>query len=132
LVAVALGERAADLVIRGGRLVNVYTGEILFADVAVGGDRIAAVGDVERCLGPETTVVKAHGRYLVPGFIETHIHVGATSLTMTELARLLVPLGTAVLVTDFTEAGKMRGKDAMRFFLDEAARTPLSVYFSPF
>src|SRR5690606_768707 len=67
-----------------------------------------------------------------PGFIDTHIHVGATSLPMTELARFLVPLGTQVLVTDFTEAGKMRGKAAMRFFLDEAAATPLKVYFSPF
>lgn len=132
LVAVALGERPADLVITGGRLVNVYSGEIYFADVAICGERIAAVGDVKRCLGPKTVVVEAGGRYLVPGFIETHIHVGATSLTMTELARLLVPLGTAVLVTDFTEAGKMRGKSAMRFFLDEAARTPLAVYFSPF
>ncbi len=132
LVAVALGELHADLVVTGGRLVNVYSGEIYFADVAIHGERIAAVGDIERCVGPETVVVEAKGRYLVPGLIETHIHVGATSLTMTELARLLVPLGTAALVTDFTEAGKMRGKNAMRFFLDEAARTPLKAYFSPF
>ena len=132
LVAVALGELPADLVITGGRLVNVYSGEIYFADVAIKGERIAAVGDVERCTGPATVIIEARGRYLVPGFIETHIHVGATSLTMTELARLLVPLGTAALVTDFTEAGKMRGKNAMRFFLDEAARTPLNVFFSPF
>lgn len=132
LVAVALGERAADLVICGGRLVNVYTGEVYAADVAILGERIAAVGDVERCVGAGTQVVEAAGRYLVPGFIETHIHVGATSLTMTELARLLVPFGTAALVTDFTEAGKMRGKQALRFFLDEANRTPLKAYLSPF
>src|SRR5690606_39803391 len=98
LVAVALGELPADLVITGGRLVNVYSGEIYFADVAIKGERIAAVGDVERCTGPATVIIEARGRYLVPGFIETHIHVGATSLTMTELARLLVPLGTAALV----------------------------------
>ncbi|MCC6309743.1 MAG: adenine deaminase [Trueperaceae bacterium] len=132
LVAVALGERPADAVIRGGRLVNVYTGEVHPADVAILGDRIAAVGEVGRCLGQDTRVIEADGRYLVPGFIETHIHVGATSLTLTELARLLVPFGTAALVTDFTEAGKMRGKRAMRFFLDEANRTPLKAYFSPF
>jgi len=132
LVAVALGERPAELLIRGGLLVNVYTGEVYPADVAILGERIAAVGDVDRCAGPDTRVVEAKGRYLVPGFIETHIHVGATSLTMTELARLLVPFGTAALVTDFTEAGKMRGKRALRFFLDEAARTPLKAYLSPF
>lgn len=132
LVAVALGERPAGLVIRGGKLVNVYSGEIYRADVAILGERIAAVGDVERCVGPATEVVDAEGRYLVPGFIETHFHVGATSLGSTELARLLVPFGTAAIVTDFTEATKLRGSAAARFFLDEANRTPLKVYFSPF
>jgi adenine deaminase len=132
LVAVALGEAPADLVIKGGQLVDVYTGAVYRADVAIKGDRIAAVGDVDRCVGPDTEAVDAAGRYLAPGFIDTHIHVGASSLTMTELARFLVPKGTQVLVTDFTEAGKMRGKAAMRFFLDESARTPLKVYFSPF
>lgn len=132
LVRVALGELPADLVIDDGVLVNVYTGEIEPAGVAILGDRIAAVGDVSRCVGSGTNHVDARGSYLVPGFIETHIHVGATSLPMTELARLLVPRGTAAIVTDFTEAGKMQGKAAMRFFLDEAARTPLTAYFSPF
>ncbi len=132
LVAVALGERPASLVIRGGTLVNVYSGEIYQADVAVHGDRIAAVGEVERCVGEGTSVLDASGKYLVPGFIETHVHVGATSLGSTELARLLVPFGTAAIVTDFTEATKLRGIKAARFFLDEANRTPLKVYFSPF
>jgi len=132
LVAVALGERPAGLIIRGGTLVNVYSGEIYEADVAVDGDRIAAVGDVERCLGEGTEVVDATGKYLVPGFIETHVHVGASSLGSTELARLLVPYGTAAIVTDFTEATKLHGVSAARFFLDEANRTPLKVYFSPF
>lgn len=132
LVAVALGEQPASLVIQGGTLVNVYSGEIYKADVAVHGDRIAAVGDVERCMGDGTEVLDASGKYLVPGFIETHVHVGASSLGSTELARLLVPFGTAAIVTDFTEATKLNGVKATRFFLDEANRTPLKVYFSPF
>ena len=132
LVAVALGERPAGLVIRGGRLVNVYSGEIYFADVAIAGDRIAAVGDVDRCVGEGTKVVEAAGRYLVPGFIEGHIHVGATSLAVTELARLLVPYGPAAIVTDFNEATKVQGPQVARYYLDEAKRTPLSVYYSPF
>lgn len=132
LVEVALGERPASAIIRGGHLVNVYSGEIYRADVAVEGDRIAAVGDVSRCAGPDTRFIDAEGSYLVPGFIETHIHVGATSLASTELARLLVPYGTAAIVTDFTEATKLHGVSAARFFLDEASRTPLKVYFSPF
>ncbi|MBX3139128.1 MAG: adenine deaminase [Trueperaceae bacterium] len=132
LVAVALGEKPAGLVIRGGRLVNVYSGEIYSADVAVLGDRIAAVGDVDRCVGEGTRVVEAGGRYLVPGFIEGHIHVGATSLAVTEMARLLVPYGTAAIVTDFNEATKVQGPQVARYYLDEAKRTPMTVYYSPF
>jgi adenine deaminase len=132
LVAVALGERPAGLVIRGGRLVNVYSGEIYAADVAIHGDRIAAVGDVERSVGEGTTVVDASGRYLVPGFIEGHFHVGATSLGPTELARLLVPFGTAAIVTDFNEATRVQGPQVARFYLDELKATPMRAYYSPF
>jgi adenine deaminase len=133
LVAVALGEQPAGLVVTGARLVNVYSKEIYQADVAISGDRIAAVGNVERCIGEATEVVDASGRYLVPGFIETHVHVGATSLAPTEMARLLVPFGTAAIVTDFTEATKVSAQiDPVLFYLDEAAKTPLTVYLSPF
>ncbi len=137
LVAVALGEKPAGLVIRGGSLVNVYSGEIYAADVAIEGDRIAAVAvagdpDSERWVGEATTVVDAKGRYLVPGFIEGHIHVGATSLAVTEMARLLVPYGTAAIVTDFNEATKVQGPQVARYYLDEAKRTPMTVYYSPF
>jgi adenine deaminase len=133
LVAVALGERPAGLVVKGARLVNVYSKEIYQADVAIAGDRIAAVGDVDRCIGEGTQVVDASGRYLLPGFIETHVHVGASSLAPTELARLLVPFGTAAIVTDFTEATKVSASiDPVFFYLDEAAATPLTIYLSPF
>ena len=137
LVAVALGEQPAGLVIRGGRLVNVYSGEIYFADVAIKGGRIAAVSqagaaDNERWVGEDTAVVDVGGRYLVPGFIEGHIHVGATSLAVTEMARLLVPYGTAAIVTDFNEATKVQGPQVARYYLDEAKHTPMTVYYSPF
>jgi adenine deaminase len=132
LIAVTLGERPADLVITGGQYVNVFSGEIYAANIAVSGTKIAAVGDVDYCIGDKTKYVEASGRYLVPGLIETHIHVGATSLVMTEFARLVVPFGTAVIITDFTEAGKMRGLEGIRFFLEESLDTPLKVYLSPF
>lgn len=132
LVSVALGERPADLLIRGGQLLDVHTGEIYPAGVAVAGSRIAAVGDVERCAGPRTVEVDAGGRYLVPGLVDSHVHIGASALVMTELARLLVPFGTAAIVTDFYEPATMMGAPAMRLLLDEAAGTPLTVYFSPF
>ncbi|MGH3255332.1 MAG: adenine deaminase C-terminal domain-containing protein [Streptosporangiaceae bacterium] len=132
LAAVALGEHPADLVVQGGQLVDVFTGEIYPADVAVAGSRIAMVGDASACVGPATEVVEAKGRYLAPGFIDSHFHVGASALVPAQLATLMVPHGTAAIVTDFYEPGHMAGTPAIRLLLDEAARSPLKVYLSPF
>lgn len=68
LLSVAKGETPADLVIRNGKVVNVYSGEIYDGGVAICGDTIAAVGDVEYCIGEGTRVVDAEGKYLTPGF----------------------------------------------------------------
>lgn len=74
LVAVARGEAAADRYVRGGLLLNVYTGEIHPANVAIQGERIAYVGLREDTVGPRTEVIDAAGRALVPGYIEPHAH----------------------------------------------------------
>lgn len=132
LVAVALGEQSAGLVVTNGKLVNVWSGEIYPAGIAVSEKRIAAIGDVDYCIGPDTKVVDANGRYLVPGFIECHMHFGDTCLSMTQFARLVVPFGTAGIAIDFSEAGRFKGVEAMRVFLDEMNQTPLRPYFSPF
>lgn len=132
LAGVALGQVPADVVIRGGRLVNVHTAEVYEADVAIKGTRIAAIGTAESFTGPETEIIDASGEYLCPGFIETHMHVGSAQLSMTELARLLLSKGTVAIATDFHESGIVGGVQAMRFFADEMARTPLRLLFTPF
>lgn len=133
LARVAMGQEAADVVIRGGQVVNVYTGEVYAADVAIKGQRIASVGELPAAaIGPETEVIEANGDYLVPGFIDTHIHVGGSQLSMTELARAIVPRGTAALMTDFYESGMIAGVRGMRFLADEMAKTPLRLLFTPF
>ena len=68
------GKLPAHKIIRGGQLVNVMSSEIYPADVAVYGDMIAAVGDVSAYVGPDTEIIEAEGRYLVPGLIDGHIH----------------------------------------------------------
>src|SRR5438876_4472933 len=73
LIDVARGARPADLVIRGGTLLNVYTGELYPANVAVKGERIGYVGAREDTIGPRTTVLDARGRILVPGYIDPHV-----------------------------------------------------------
>src|SRR5689334_18509360 len=85
LVDVAMGRTPAELVIRGGQWVNVYTREVIpDTDVAVIAGRIAYCGpDASYCIGPHTQIIEAKGRYLVPGLLDAHMHVESSMLTVT-------------------------------------------------
>lgn len=129
LLDVAFGRRPADTVVTGGRLVNVLTGEVYAADVAVRGERIAAVGDVSAVHGPSTETIDAGGGYLVPGLIDGHIHVECSKLSMTMFADLVVAFGTTSIVSGLDQIYVVAGLPGVRAFLDEAARTPLRVFW---
>ena len=94
LLSVAKGETPADLVIRNGKVVNVYSGEIYDGGVAICGDTIAAVGDVEYCIGEGTRVVDAEGKYLTPGFLDGHIHPESSSLAIRPFAEAVLAPST--------------------------------------
>ncbi len=96
LTAVARGETPADLYLRGGVLLNVYTGEVYPANVAVKGERIAYVGGSEAMVGARTPVLDFHGRILTPGYIDPHVHP-ANLVTPSALARHVLPLGTTTV-----------------------------------
>jgi adenine deaminase len=125
----ALGKEKADLVIKNGRLVNVYSGEIYQADIASKGRRIAFVGDVSHTMGPKTRVLDVGGRYLLPGFVDTHHHQGGSQLTMTRWAEALLANGTTSIASDLYELGSVAGKEGIRFALDEANAMGLNVLF---
>src|SRR5213080_3113970 len=87
LTAVCMGREPADLVVTGGRLVNVHTREVLDGvDVAVRHGRVAMFGDCSHTRGPDTRVVDAGGSYLVPGLIDTHLHVESVMVTVRRFA----------------------------------------------
>ena len=129
---VAAGERPADLVLSGGRVVEVFTGRILPLDVALAGPRIAAVGDVSHCVDGSTEVLDCSGLYVLPGFVETHLHVGGSQLGVEGLAEVLVPLGTVALGTCFYEPATIAGAGAVEELLSRACGTGLDVLLSPF
>jgi len=129
---VAAGRRSADRVLRGGRVLNVHTGHISRADVAICGKRIAAVGEVSRTIGADTEIIDCDGLYLLPGFIDSHIHLGGSQLTVQRLAEVLVPHGTIALCTDFYELGTIGGIGAVLNELDAARGTGLDILLSPF
>lgn len=129
---VAAGARPASLVLRGGRIVDVYGRRIAAGDVALAGERIAAVGDVAHAIGEGTEVLDCDGLFVLPGFVEPHLHVGSSQLTVERLAEVLVPRGTIAYSTCFYEPAVIGGAEAVHALLDRSTGTGLDVLLSPF
>lgn len=123
-LAVARGDEPADLVIRGGRVFSSFTREWLDTGVAVVDGTVAGLGDYE---GRET--LDASGRYLVPGFVDAHLHIESSKLLVDEFARLVLPLGTTAVVADPHEIANVLGTDGVHWLLDASADLPLEIYF---
>ena len=127
LLRVAVGERPADLIVRGGVLANVFTGELLDGwGVAVAGSRIAAVGpDADSCIGPSTTVIEAGGQVIAPGFVDGHTHLDF----LHRLDRYLesaIPTGLTAFVTETPVLCAAGGFPAVEAFLAHLARLPVT------
>src|SRR3989442_1166872 len=128
LTDVARGARPADVVIRGGTLLNVYTGELYPAHVAVKGERIAYVGGREDMVGARTTVLDATGRILVPGYIDPHVHPAHVT-TPSALARFVLPRGTTSVFADTLQFMELGGVRAFLRVADALAGAPLKFYW---
>jgi adenine deaminase len=123
-LAVARGDEPADVVVRGGRVLSVFTKEWLDADVAIVDGVVAGLGEYE---GRET--LDASGRHVVPGFVDAHMHLESTKLLPDEFARLVLPLGTTTVVADPHELANVLGTDGVHWLLDACADLPLDFYF---
>ena len=130
ILDVALGRKAADLVVQNGTLVNVLTGEIYSADVAIKGETIAAVGSVEGMIGPDTAVMAADDRYIIPGLIDEHLHTYETHLTPVALAPAMLIHGVTTIATDFYGAAVVGGREALRVQLEFARTLPMNVLWT--
>jgi adenine deaminase len=130
LIDVAMGRATADLVIRNGRWVNVYSGEIIAGtDIAIVAGRFAYVGpDAGHTIGPATQVIDADGRFLVPGLCDGHMHVESGMLTVTEFARAVIPHGTTSMFIDPHEIANVLGLAGVRLMHDEAVALPINVW----
>jgi adenine deaminase len=123
-LAVARGDRPADLVIKGGEVLSVFTGELLEADVAVAGEYVAAVGPGYE--GRET--FDAAGLTLLPGFIDGHMHLESTKLMVDQFARAVLPWGTTTVVIDPHEIANVFGLEGVRALLAATDQVPLDFY----
>lgn len=130
LIDVAAGRKPADMVVRNGRWVNVHSGEIIDGmDVAIIAGRFAAIGpNLQSAVGPETDVVDANGRYMVPGLCDAHMHVESGMVTVTEFSRAVIPHGTTSMFIDPHEIANVLGSKGVRLMHDEAMAQPINVF----
>jgi adenine deaminase len=124
-IRVAHGDEPADLVLTGGQVVNVLTGEVYPADVAILAGEIAAVGPPGAYRGREQHDVG--GQLLCPALIDGHVHVESSMMLPRDFARAVVPHGTLTVIHDPHEIANVCGLDGIRFMLAASAGLPLDV-----
>jgi adenine deaminase len=122
------GHVHADTVLKDGNVINVLTKEIYQADIAIKGKYILMVGDCTELIGTDTEVIDLSGKYLSPGFIDSHMHFESAMLTITEFSRLSIPTGATCLISDPHEIGNVLGLVGIKAMADEASKMPNHVY----
>ncbi|MBE0481278.1 MAG: adenine deaminase, partial [Dehalococcoidia bacterium] len=125
LIAVARGERGADLLLTNAKTVNTLTAEIEDGNVAVFGDRIAGVGSYDKA----RQVIDLDGAYVVPGLIDGHTHIESSLLHPSEYARAVVPRGISAIITDLHEIANVSGLAGVRFVMEIARTLPMDFHF---
>lgn len=126
LVQVALGNEPADLVLKNAEVFHVFTGEFLNADVAIVDGYIAGVG--ENYTG--ITEIDLSGKFLLPGYIDSHINLESSTLLPDEFARAAISNGTTTVIMDPHEIANVCGTAGIRFMLEATERIPLNVYMT--
>lgn len=122
-IAAANGTRPADLVLKNGFVLNVFTEEIQTADVAICGNTIVGIGDYD---GEQ--VLDCTGNYLVPGLIDAHMHMESSMVLPHELSKVLLRAGTTTVITDPHELVNVGGVEALDWLLQAVAGLPMDAY----
>jgi adenine deaminase len=122
-IRVALGERKADLLIKNGKVINVFSGEIEKKDVAIFDGVVVGFGDYE-----SRKTIDVNGDFLCPGLIDSHVHIESSMVTIPEFARAVLPNGTTSVVIDPHEIANVLGLEGIRFMAESAKGVPLNVF----
>lgn len=123
IIKIARGDEPADTLLKNGKVINVFTSEIIETDIAIVHSRIVGLGPYEA-----RQTVDLEGHYVAPGLIDSHVHIESAMVPPPEFTRAVVPRGTTTVVTDPHEIANVLGLDGIRYMLDMAKHNPLSVY----
>lgn len=122
-LTVASKQQLADVVVKNGKIINVFTHEIVQADIAIADGKIVGIGAYDG-----QTVIDAKGKYVCPGLIDGHVHIESSMVTPSEFARVVVPHGVTTVITDPHEIANVSGTKGIEFMLNDSNDIPLDVY----
>ncbi|RVQ65579.1 adenine deaminase [Sinorhizobium medicae] len=123
LIDQGVGREPAEIVLKGGRFFDLVTGELVASDIAISGGRIVGTcGDYQ---GREE--IDVTGRVIVPGFIDTHLHIESSLVTPHEFDRCVLPLGVTTAICDPHEIANVLGTEGIQYFLDSAMETIMDI-----
>ena len=123
-IKIARGEEKADLLLKNGKIINVFSGEIYATDVAIYKDKIVGLGkgyDANK-------IIDISNNFLCPGFIDGHIHLESSMVKVSEFANTVVPLGTTSIIIDPHEIANVLGLEGIRYMLESSKYAPLNVF----
>ena len=123
-IDIAYGRAKSELVLKNANIVNVFSHEIILADIAVDQGKIVAIGEYH---GDRELDLK--GKFVSPGFIDGHVHMESSMVSPGEFARAVVPRGTTTIVTDPHEIANVRGIEGIKYMIDASRDLSLDVYF---
>lgn len=130
LVEVALGKREADIVLKNGNLINVFSGEIYKANIYIYDKYIANIIEPEfDSIKSGKQIIDIDGRFVSPGFIDSHVHIESSHLTPINFARAVLPKGTTTIIADPHEIANVLGIDGVKYMIENSKDVPMNQYY---
>lgn len=123
LIIKSKGDKTSELVLKNANIINVFTGEIIFGDLAVDKGRIVGMGNYKG-----EREIDLDGKYISPGFIDSHVHIESSMSTPRQFARAIIPRGVTSIISDPHEIANVRGIEGIKYMIEDAKNTPLDVY----
>lgn len=119
----AKGDGVCEKLLKNGKIINVFTGEIIEGSLAIDKGRIIGVGDYRA-----EEVIDLEGKYLAPGFIDSHVHIESSMSRPSEFAKIVVPRGVTTVIADPHEIANVKGLEGIRYIIEESRDMPLDVH----